>query len=93
MHEASGVLSFLRTQLSSDVMNCKIPEMFSSTKCSPHFIGINVGHFGDSKDNDICVNGSNHEFAMSTMSSMGHVEYEACVGFFVGALLCVIPRW
>ena len=58
---------FMWTQLSGNVMNCQIPELFSGTESNPHFTSINVGHFGDRENNNICVDGSNQDFAISAM--------------------------
>ena len=78
---------FLRTQLSGDIINCQLPELFSSAGSNPQLISIKVSHFGNRK-NDICVNGSNHDFLRQ-----GHVRYEVCVIFFVGAFFHANSSW
>ena len=77
----------------SNVMHCQVPEMLACAKGNPNFVNINLFHFRNRKSENIFVSGSYHDSVVSRLRGKMHVEYNACISFFVGTILYIIPSW
>ena len=64
--------------------------MFIGVKGDPNFININVNvlHFGNCKSDNIGVDGY-HDSAASRLQGKKHMEFNACIHFFLGTVFLV----
>ena len=60
----------------AEMSYCQIPEMFAGAKGNPELININILHLRNCENQNICINGSDHDFPISTLRNNVHVQHD-----------------
>ena len=61
---------------SAEMSYYQIPEMFAAAKGNPELININILHLRNCENHNICINGSDHDFPISTLRNNVHVQHD-----------------